>query len=355
MPNTIIIGSGSYIPENIIGGDYFFDSEFYDDNFEKIEKQSREIVQKFIDITEIHERRYLDGNLMNSDMAAKASEIAIQDAGIDRESIDYIIAATNFGEINKHGEISFMPSLSSVIKHKLGITNTKTINYDMIFGCPGWVEAMILADTIIKSGRAKTILVVGSDTPSRATDKYDRNRMIFADGAGAVVVRATDDKTIGIIGHNTRCYNGEELCYLENSHSLNPDIDQNKLYIRMRGRKIYEFALKNVPITIKETIDSTGLDIRDIRKILLHQANAKMDYAMITRLFKLYDIKDHDHSISPMTVQKFGNSSVATIPTMFDLIKHGQLDGHSFENHSHIVFASVGAGMNINSIVYKFP
>lgn len=354
MPNTIIIGSGSYIPENIIKGTHFLDSEFYDDNSEKINKPNEEIIQKFTEITEIEERRYLNEDLINSDMAAKAAEIAIKDAGIDRESIDYIIAATNFGDITKYGEPSFMPSLSSIIKHKLGIINTNTVNYDMIFGCPGWVEGMILADTIIKSGKAKTILVIGSDTPSRATDKYDRNKMIFADGAGAVVVTATEDDSVGILGHSTKCFNGEELCYLENSHSLNPNIDQNKLYIRMRGRKIYEFALKNVPNAIKETVDNLGIGIDDISKILLHQANAKMDYAMITRLFKLYGIKDYDHSIAPMTIQKFGNSSVATIPTMFDLIKRGKLENHCFEDDSYIVFASVGAGMNINAIVYKF-
>lgn len=354
MPNTIIIGSGCYIPENIINKIHFLDSEFYDDNYERINKSNEEIVQKFIEITEIEERRYLNKDLMNSDMATKAAEIAIADAGIDKESIDYIIVATNFGDITTHGIPNFMPSLSSVVKHKLGIKNTKTVNYDMIFGCPGWVEGMILADTIIKSGKAKNILVIGSDTPSRATDKYDRNKMIFADGAGAVVVTATEDENVGVLGHNTQCYNGEELCYLENSHSLNPNIDKNKLYIRMRGRKIYEFALKNVPNAIKETIDNVGLSIKDIDKILLHQANAKMDYAMVSRLFKLYGIKDYDHSISPMTIQKFGNSSVATIPTMFDLIKRKQLGEHCFEEKSHIVFASVGAGMNINAIVYKF-
>lgn len=248
-----------------------------------------------------------------------------------------------------------MPSMSASIKHKLGIENPHCINYDMIFGCPGWVESMILADILIKSKRAKTILVVGSETLSRVTDPYDRNKMIFADGAGAVVVTATDDETVGIISDSTLCYNGEEITYLENSHTLNPNADQNKKYIRMRGRKIYEFALKNVPSAIKETIDKAGIGIEDIDKILIHQANAKMDYAMIGRLYKLYDIKDYDHSISPMTIQDFGNTSVATIPTMFDLIRKGKLKGQSFKAGSYIIFTSVGAGMNINAIVYRFP
>lgn len=355
MPNTIIIGSGSYIPEKVIEGSYFLDSEFYDDNNEKIEKPNEEVIKKFVEITEIEKRRYVDDALHNSDMGTKAAEKAIKDAGIDKEKIDYIITATNFGDVDLGGQQSFMPSMSASIKHKLGIENPHCINYDMIFGCPGWVESMILADILIKSKRAKTILVVGSETLSRVTDPYDRNKMIFADGAGAVVVTATDDETVGIISDSTLCYNGEEITYLENSHTLNPNADQNKKYIRMRGRKIYEFALKNVPSAIKETIDKAGIGIEDIDKILIHQANAKMDYAMIGRLYKLYDIKDYDHSISPMTIQDFGNTSVATIPTMFDLIRKGKLKGQSFKAGSYIIFTSVGAGMNINAIVYRFP
>lgn len=354
MPNTVIIGSGSYIPENIIEGSHFADSVFYDDNFVKIDKDNEEVIRKFTEITEIERRRYIDRDLVNSDLAAIAAERAIQDSGIDRETLDYIISATNFGDVDHCGQQSFMPSLSAIIKNKLGISNPKTINYDMIFGCPGWVEAMILSDILIKAGRAKNILVVGSETLSRVTDPHDRNKMIFADGAGAVVVTSSEDENVGIIAHNTLCFNGEELNYLENSHTLNPEGDQTKKYIRMRGRKIYEFALKNVPDAIKATIDSAGLTIDDIDKILIHQANAKMDYAMISRLYKLYDRSEYDHAVAPMTIQEFGNSSVATIPTMFDLIRKGKMEGQTFRENSYIVMTSVGAGMNINAIIYKF-
>jgi 3-oxoacyl-[acyl-carrier-protein] synthase-3 len=123
----------------------------------------------------------------------------------------------------------------------------------------------------------------------------------------------------------------------------------------MQGRKIYEYALKNVPTAIKETIDMAGLTIQDINKVLIHQANAKMDYAMIDRLHRLYNIKDYDHSIAPMTIQEFGNSSVATIPTMYHLILTHQLGEHQFAKNGNIVMTSVGAGMNINCIIYKFP
>ena len=355
MPNTIIIGSGSYLPTKIVGRVHFMDSVFYTDEGEKIDKPNAEVIQKFVEITEIENRRYLEDDEFNSDLGHRAALEAIADAKIDQEDLEYIIYASNFGEVNKDGMTNFMPSMSARVKNKLGIKNRKCVNYDMIFGCPGWLEALILADTLIKSKKAKLILVVGSETLSRVTDAFDRNKMIFADGAGAVVVKATDDENVGIIADSTICDNDVELNYLENSPSLKKDEDRRPLYIRMHGRKIYEYALKNVPIAIKETIDKANLTIDDIDKILIHQANAKMDYAMISRLHKLYGKTDYDHAIAPMTIQDLGNSSVATIPTMFDLIIKGKMKDQKFKEKGNIVFASVGAGMNINAVVYKFP
>lgn len=343
------------MPDRIITREHFLDSQFYTDEGEPLTKPNEEIIQKFVEITEIENRRYLKDEEFNTDLGKRAAEEAIADAKIDKEDLDYIIYASNFGEVDKNGMSNFMPSLSSRVKNKLEIKNRNCVNYDMIFGCPGWVEAMILADTIIKAGKAKLILVIGAETLSRVTDPHDRNRMIFADGAGAVVVKATEEKNVGIIADKTICDNGPELRYLDNVTSLNKESDQRILYIRMHGRKIYEYALKNVPDAMKATIDAAGLDIDDIDKILIHQANAKMDYAMITRLFKLYGKKEYDHSVSPMTVQDYGNSSVATIPTMFDLMAKGKMKDQSFKAGSTILFASVGAGMNINAIVYRFP
>lgn len=354
MANTVIIGSGSYIPEKIIDGSHFLDSTFYDDNGEIINKPNEEIVRKFVEITEIEERRYINDDQSNSDIATKASELAIQDAGIDRESLDYIICASNFGEINKDGLINFMPSMSARIKNKLGIKNRKCVNYDMIFGCPGWVEGMILADSLIKAGKAKTILVVGSETPSRALDPYDRNKMIFADGAGAVIVKATEEN-VGMISSSTICDNQEETFYLDMDCSLNKNHAPGKQYIRMAGRKIYEYVLNNVPPAIKETIDAAGIGIEDIQKILIHQANAKMDYAIIPRLYKLFGKTEYDHNITPMIIQKLGNTSVASVPTMYDLIMKGKMPEHTLQKGAYIVMCSVGAGMNINAFVYKMP
>lgn len=355
MPNTIIIGSGHYLPKNVIGRDFFMNSEFYTDEGEKIEKPNAEIINKFVEITEIENRRFIDENQTNSEIGYEAAKVAIEDSKIDPETLDYIIYASNFGEVTKEGYVNFMPNMAARVKNKLGIKNRFCITYDMIFGCPGWVEAMILANNLIKAKAAKTILVVGAETLSKVTDPHDRNRMIFADGAGAVVVQATKQENVGIISHKTICDNDAELEYLTNKPSINTNSDPKRLWVRMMGRKIYEYALKNVPQAIKDTIDAAELSIEDIDKVLIHQANAKMDYAMIERLFKLYGIKDGDHNIAPMTIQEFGNSSVATIPTMYDLIIKNKMNGHHFKEKGNIVMTSVGAGMNINALVYKFP
>ncbi|MCC2589904.1 3-oxoacyl-ACP synthase III family protein [Chryseobacterium sp. MFBS3-17] len=355
MPSTVIIGSGSYLPPRVIGRDYFLSSEFFTEEGVKIDKPTAEIIDKFVEITEIEDRRYVEDHQMNSDIGYEAAKKALEDAAINPEELDYIIYASNFGDVKDASGTNFMPNMAARVKNKLQIKNRKCITYDMIFGCPGWVEAMILANHLINAGSAKMILVVGSETLSRVTDPYDRNRMIFADGAGAVVVKASDEPNVGIISHNTICDNAAELNYLENAVSLNEEADQSCLYIRMQGRKIYEYALKNVPNAIKETIDAAGLGIDDIDKILLHQANAKMDHAIIDRLLRLYDRKEYDESIAPMTIQYLGNSSVATVPTMYDLIIRNKMEGHTFQEKGNIVFASVGAGMNINCIVYRFP
>lgn len=102
-------------------------------------------------------------------------------------------------------------------------------------------------------------------------------------------------------------------------------------------------------------IEQAGVDVKEIKKILLHQANAKMDHAMVKRFYKLNGISDAPKDIAPMTVQDFGNSSVATVPTMFDLVRKNQLGNHQFYPDDKIILASVGAGMNINALLYHFP
>jgi 3-oxoacyl-[acyl-carrier-protein] synthase-3 len=120
----------------------------------------------------------------------------------------------------------------------------------------------------------------------------------------------------------------------------------------MHGRKIYEFALSNVPKAMKECLDKTGIDINQVKKILIHQANEKMDEAIIQRFYKLYE-QTPPEGIMPMSIHKLGNSSVATVPTLYDSLIKGKIENQEIHKGDVILFASVGAGMNINAIVYK--
>ncbi len=354
---SVIRGSGKYIPTQIIPNHYFLNSEFYDEQGTEIASNQQEIINKFEKITGIKERRYVTDDLVASDIGYFAAKDALESSGIDPESLDYIIFAHNFGDItasNKHTDI--VPSLASRVKHKLEIINPKTIAYDLPFGCPGWVQGMIQADYFLKSGDAKRALVIGADTLSRICDPHDRDSMIYADGAGATIIEAVESEyPVGILTHNTRSDTIEHAFELWMDDSYNPKYSGNEVYLKMYGRKLYNYALTHVPQTVKDSIDKAGLRIEDIDKILIHQANEKMDEAIIQRLFKLYGMKSYPKEKVPMTISWLGNSSVATVPTLLDLILKGEMDGQQINPGNQVVFASVGAGLNINSIVYKFP
>jgi 3-oxoacyl-[acyl-carrier-protein] synthase-3 len=351
---TVITGSGSYIPPTIKKNTDFTNQRFFTAHGEAIETPSAEIVEKFKDITGIEERRYATINLNASDMATIAARKAIEDAGIDPETLDQIIVAHNFGNVLENTiQTDAVPSLASRVKHDLGIKNPNCVAYDILFGCPGWIQGVIHADAFIKSGMAKKCLVIGAETLSRVVDDYDRDSMIFSDGAGATVLEATDNTASGILAASVQSHCNDEAYYLYMGKSNKPESDPSVRYIKMKGRKVYEYAIKNVPLAMKECLDKAGVHVSEVKQFFLHQANEKMDEGFIKVLFKLYGIKEIPAHIMPMSIHKLGNSSVATIPTLYDLVKHGELENHSIQKGDIVLFASVGAGMNINAVCYR--
>jgi 3-oxoacyl-[acyl-carrier-protein] synthase-3 len=351
--NIKITGTGSYIPEIVQDNSKFLDRNFFDNEGNRIETKNEEIIEKFQKITGIRERRYAKDELNTSDIAYLAAKEAIINSKVDPEKIDYIILAHNFGNANNDStQVDVFPSLAVRVKNLLKIKNPKCVAYDILFGCPGWLEGIIQGYGFIKAGMAERCLVIGADTLSRVVDVNDRDSMIFADGAGATIIEKTEEKG-GILSHNTASYTDDEVFYLFYGKSYNPQADEKTKYIKMRGRKVYEFALTNVPSAMKECLDLANTDISEIKKILIHQANAKMDDAIVKRLYKLFN-EESPEKIMPLTVDRFGNSSVATVPTMFDLIVRNKLGDHKIEKGDKIIFASVGAGMHINAMVYQY-
>jgi 3-oxoacyl-[acyl-carrier-protein] synthase III len=353
---TAITGTGSYIPNTIKTNKDFTVHNFYGEDHKKVETDPQEVVEKFKQITGIEERRYADSDMDSSDMAAIAAQYAIEDAKCDPETLDQIIVAHNFGNVVKHTiQTDVLPALASRVKHILQIKNPNCVAYDILFGCPGWVQGVIQADAYFKAGIAKKCLVIGTETLSRVIDVYDRDSMIFSDGAGACVLetKEANQSQSGILACSVQSHCLDEVNYLNMGKSNFPDSDPRIRYIKMKGRKVYEYAMKYVPIAMKDCLDKAGVGIEDLKKVFIHQANEKMDEGIIKAMYKLYGIKVAPEHIMPMSIHKLGNSSVATIPTLLDLVRKGKMPEHQLNVGDIILFASVGAGMNINAVCYR--
>ena len=176
--------------------------------------------------------------------------------------------------------------------------------------------------------------------------------MIYADGAGATILESSKNN-LGIIAHESASYTTDEIYYLFFGESYNANSGNDSRFIKMHGRKIYEFALTNVPAAMKSCLDKSNYKIEDLKKIFIHQANEKMDEAIIKRFYRLYKLQVPEN-IMPMNIHKLGNSSVATVPTLFDLVRKDKLKPHNLSKGDIIMFASVGAGMHINAILYQY-
>ena len=247
--------------------------------------------------------------LTASDIGNLAAQFAISDSGVDPETIDQLIVAHNFGNVIKDTiQTDAVPSLASHIKHALRIQNPDCVAYDILFGCPGWLQGLIQADAFFKAGLAKKALIVGTETLSRVIDMYDRDSMIFSDGAGAVVVeyKDTGNDGPGILGSAAKTYSLDEVDYINMGMSYYPDSDPAIRYIKMKGRKVYEFAMKHVPAAMKYCLESSGVPIEQLKKVFIHQANEKMDDGIIKRLYQLYGIDKPPENIMPMSIHWLG-------------------------------------------------
>jgi 3-oxoacyl-[acyl-carrier-protein] synthase-3 len=356
---TVIAATGSFIPSRVVKNEDFLKNDFYDSKGNKI-ANNRDTIQKFEEITGIKERRWADDKLVTSDMAFYAAEQAFKSSEIEKETIDYVIVAHNFGDVRSDNRRTDMvPSLAARVKARLGIKNPYTVAYDLPFGCPGWLQGAIQADFYIKSGVSKRALVIGAEILSRISDPHDRDSMIYADGAGAVIFEAVKSEIpVGILSKISRSDTITHSHMLWMDKSYNPNYPDNQLFLKMHGHNLYKYALQVVPGLVKESIDNAGVSLTDIKKVFIHQANNKMDEEILKRLFDLYGINNmkqvHIDNVMPMTISWLGNSSVATLPTLLDLMLKDKLEGHNINKGDTAILTSVGAGMNVNAIVYKF-
>ncbi len=196
--------------------------------------------------------------------------------------------------------------------------------------------------------------MIGADTISRAADPHDRDVMIFADGAAAVILEAREsEEPVGMLKHVVRTDTADYLDLLQMGPSYHTEHDG--IYLKMLGRKLYNYALTFVPLVAQQCLSKNDMQLKDVQKVLIHQANAKMDEAILKRIYRLYGEKEVDLNVMPMTIRTLGNSSVATVPTLYDLLVKGKLKGHELHSGDNVMMTSVGAGMNINAFMYKMP
>lgn len=355
-PRSVIVGTGSYIPQRRVSNEELLDREFWGPDGRKLDRPNRQIIDQFEAITGIRERRQVDDALVTSDIAAAAASDALDSSGIDREQLDTIIVAHNFGDVRagtRHSDM--VPALAARVKAKLKIRSPHTAAFDLVFGCPGWLQGVIQCDAMIRAGDIRRAMVIGAETLSRVSDPHDRDSLIYADGAGAVIVEARlSDEPVGLLAHAVRSDTLDHSTMMWMGPSYNKEVFLEAIFLKMEGRKLYKYALETVASAIRQCLDKAGVAISEVRKLLIHQANGRMDQAILTALYDLYEATP-PADVMPMTISWLGNSSVATLPTLLDLISKGKLDGHGLHGGDTIVFASVGAGMHINAAVYRVP
>ena len=354
MIRSVIAATGSHIPSVRVPNEHFLEHDFRGTDQKPIGKSNDEILKQFESITGIRERRYAPDEMVTTDIAYEAARDALESSQLDPESLDGIIVAHNFGDVRAGSLRSdLVPAIAARVKARLGIRNPYSPAFDVIFGCPGWLQGVIVADSMIRAGDHQRVLVIGADTLSRISDPHDRDSLIYADGAGAVVLEGSENGH-GILSRAVRSDTLEHAELLYMGSSYNPEAFLEALFMKMEGRKLYKYALNTVAGAMRQALQRADVDLRDIRKILIHQANGKMDEAILSALYSLYGIDTPPHDVMPMTISWLGNSSVATVPTLLDLILKGRMDGHTIVPGDLVLFASVGAGMHINAVVYRF-
>ena len=354
---SIIVATASHIPPVGVPNERFLERDFRSADGKRIDKPTPQVVGQFEAISGIRERRYAAAGTLTSDLATDAAAQALSSSGIDGEKLDYIIVAHNFGDVragSRHSDL--VPSLAARVKARLRIANPRTAAMDLIFGCPGWLQGVIQADYMIRSGEVRRVMVIGAEILSRVSDPHDRDSMIYADGAGAVILEGRESEApVGILAHAVRSDTLDHSTLLAMGPSYDPSAFNGDLFLKMQGRKVYKYAVQTVPGAIRECLDRAGVRLESVAKLLLHQANGKLDEAVLSALYESCGMDAPPRDVMPMTISWLGNSSVATLPTLLDLLYRQKLDGHRLHRGDVIVFASVGAGMHANAVAYRMP
>jgi len=314
-----IIGTGSHLPARVLTN-------------AELEKQIETTSEWILERTGIRERHIAAEGELTSDLAQQAAEAAIEAAGIDAGEIELIVVATTTSD-------RVFPSTACVLQAKLGITNGCPA-FDVQAVCSGFVYAVSVADQFIRSGQVKTALVVGAETLSRITDWSDRgNCILWGDGAGAVVLRASDEPGI-LATHLHADGRYQDLLFVDGGVSLKKE---GACYMRMSGNAVFKMAVNTLDAIVDETLQANGLQKTDIDWLVPHQANIRIIQATAKKLgMGLERVV--------VTVDRHGNTSAASIPLALDTaVREGKIKAGEL-----VLMEAFGGGFTWGSVLVRF-
>lgn len=321
-----IISTGSYLPEKVLSNS----------EMEKMLDTSDEWITER---TGIRERRIADSTQAASDLACEASRIALERAGLGPEDIDLIIVATITGDMP-------FPSTACFLQDKLGATNAA--GFDINAACSGFLYSLYIADSFIKSGKHRRILVAGTEVLSKITDWDDRRTcVIFGDGAGAVIVGPSDDDS-GLLSININS-DGKmwDLIHVPGGGSRNPvsqsSIEQRMHYIKMKGNETFKVAVRTLEDIALKTLEENNIDPSSLSLLIPHQANLRIIQATADRLKVPMDKVF-------INLDKYGNTSAASIPIALD----EALQSGRIKEGDYILLEAFGGGLTWASALIKW-
>ncbi|MGL5067271.1 MAG: beta-ketoacyl-ACP synthase III [Sarcina sp.] len=323
MFNSKVIGVGAYAPNNVVSNQ----------DLQKIVDTSDDWIKSR---TGIRERR-ISTSEQTSDLAAKAAKVALEMANINVEDIDYIIVATITPD-------NYTPSTASMVQDKIGAINASAI--DINAACTGFMYAMEIADSLIKTGAYKNILIVGAETLSKILDWNDRSTcVLFGDGAGAAILTRTEEKGIQAIITGSDGSKGSSLVaenlalsnpFVENCESPNP-------YITMNGGEVFKFATRIMESSIIKVLNKGGVSLQEVDYIIPHQAN----YRIIEHVSKKLKL---DISKFIINLDRYGNTSGASIPiALAEAVELGKI-----KKGDKIVLVGFGGGLTWGSVLIEY-
>lgn len=319
-----IIGTGSYLPKKV--ADNHFLSTIVDTDDEWIRQR-----------TGIKERHLSNGKEGTTYMATHAAEAALENAGITADELDMIIVATVSADTH-------VPSTSCQVQGAIGAIRATC--FDLNAACSGFLFAMNTAYAYIEMGMAKTILIIGAETLSREVDWSDRSSCIlFGDGAGAAIMRQEEGKG-GLIASVTGSDGSQGDVLTCKGRGIQNPFHQSKRkkdYLRMEGQAVFRFAVTMVPRCIKQILKKTGYDTEDIKFFVLHQANVRI-LELIAKRLKV------DIDKFPMNLDRYGNTSSASIPILLDELNRNNL----LEPGDKIVLSGFGGGLTWGAVLIEW-